>query len=233
MIFNPDQAPFAGELFRAAQAAAAPLGIDMIGAAVHNDRDIEDTLALVAREPNGGIVVGLDAFTNNHIGQIIAISARHRLPAIYPLRSHAMDGGMMSYGVDVNDQFRQAASYVDRILRGEKPANLPVQAPTNSGNATERHRGHVPRRHPMPFGRPLPCDLVECESASRRRFTAKHPRSPSRARSTCFKLPANAPRTKEKAVLSIVHVAAFLTVPEQAASLVSPVLGLSSVVDRP
>jgi putative ABC transport system substrate-binding protein len=87
-------------------------------------------LAAFAREPNGGLVINGDAFTSVHREQIIAVAARHRLPAIYPYRFYATDGGLISYGVDMIDQYRQAATYVDRILRGEKPADLPVQMPT-------------------------------------------------------------------------------------------------------
>jgi putative ABC transport system substrate-binding protein len=130
MLFNPDQAPFAGEFYSNARAAAASLEIDIVAAAVHTDRDIENTLALSAREPNSGIVVGLDAFTASHIAGIAALTARYQLPAIYPSRNGVGSGGLISYGVNLNELFGQAASYVDRILRGEKPADLPVQAPT-------------------------------------------------------------------------------------------------------
>jgi putative ABC transport system substrate-binding protein len=83
-----------------------------------------------AREPDGGLIINGDAFTSAHRERIIAAAARHRLPGIYPFSFYATEGGLISYGVDMIDQYRQAASYVDRILRGEKPADLPVQAPT-------------------------------------------------------------------------------------------------------
>jgi putative tryptophan/tyrosine transport system substrate-binding protein len=87
-------------------------------------------LAALACVPNSGLVVNADAFTGAHRTRIIALATLHRLPAIYPFRLYASEGGLMSYGYDVTEQFRQAASYVNRILRGEKPADLPVQTPT-------------------------------------------------------------------------------------------------------
>ena len=123
-------APYAGEFVRYAEAAAAPLTVQLTAAAVRDDRDVADVLAAFARKPNGGLIVNGDAFTSVHREQIIAVAARNRLPAIYPYRFYAADGGLISYGVDMIDQYRQAATYVDRILRGEKPADLPVQMPT-------------------------------------------------------------------------------------------------------
>ena len=128
-LFNPEVAPYAGEFVRYAEAAAAPLTVELTAAAVRNDADIADVLAALSREPNGGLIVNGDAFTSVHREWIIAVAARHRLPAIYPFRFYATDGGLISYGIDMIDQYRQAATYVDRILRGEKPADLPVQAP--------------------------------------------------------------------------------------------------------
>ena len=118
------------ESFRHAEAAAAQLKIELTAAAVQDDRDIETTLAAFARAPDGGVVVNADAFTTARRQPIITLAIRHRLPAIYPFRYSATDNGLISYGSDRVDSYRQAASYVDRILRGEKPADLPVQAPT-------------------------------------------------------------------------------------------------------
>jgi putative ABC transport system substrate-binding protein len=128
-LFDPDVAPQAGEYFRYAEAAAAPLMVEMMTAAVRDDRELEEALAALAREPNSGLVVGGDAFTPDHRERIIALAARYRLPAIYFNRFFATDGGLISYGIDYPDRFRQAAGYVDRILRGAKPTDLPVQAP--------------------------------------------------------------------------------------------------------
>jgi len=129
-LFNPEFAPFAGESFRQAEAAAVRLNVGLIPTAVRDESDVEDALAALARVPNSGLVVNNDAFTGVHRARIIALAALHRLPAIYPSRVYATDGGLMSYGYDAIDQLRQVPSYVDRILRGEKPADLPVQAPT-------------------------------------------------------------------------------------------------------
>jgi putative ABC transport system substrate-binding protein len=87
-------------------------------------------VAGLASAPGGGLIVMPDAFTNTHSARIIELTAQHRVPAIYAFRFQAAGGGLIAYGVDLADSLRSAASYVDRILRGEKPANLPVQAPT-------------------------------------------------------------------------------------------------------
>ncbi len=129
-LFDPDVAPFAGEYFRFAEAAAAPLMIEMTAAAVRDDSELENALATLAREPNGGLVVGADAFTGDHRQKIIALAAQHHLPAIYQYGWEAKDGGLISYGIALNEGFQLAAGYVDRILRGAKPADLPVQVPT-------------------------------------------------------------------------------------------------------
>jgi putative ABC transport system substrate-binding protein len=97
---------------------------------VHDPDDIERSVAAFARMPNGGLVVTASALTLVHLDRIVALAARLRMPAVYPRRLYVDSGGLISYGFDVIDQFRRAAGYVDRILRGEKPADLPVQAPT-------------------------------------------------------------------------------------------------------
>ena len=97
---------------------------------MHDDAEIETALTAFAREPGGGLIVMTDAFTSVHRKQIIALAARFALPAMYPYRYYIIDGGLMSYGVDQIDQIRGAAIYVDRILKGERPGDLPVQAPT-------------------------------------------------------------------------------------------------------
>ncbi len=128
-LFDPDVAPYAGEFFRYAEAAAAPLMIEMIATAVRDDTELEDALAAFAREPNSGLLPLADPFTVGHRKQIIELATRYRLPAIWNDRGFAADGGLISYGIDFPARFRQAAGYVDRILRGAKPADLPVQAP--------------------------------------------------------------------------------------------------------
>jgi putative tryptophan/tyrosine transport system substrate-binding protein len=130
MIYNPAMAPFAGYYLRPFEAAGPAHGVAATAAAVQSDTDIENAFAALAREPGGGIVVMPDTFTGIHRDQIVSLAARYRLPAVYPFRWFADIGGLLSYGIDSDDMFRRAASYVDRILRGTKPAELPVQAPT-------------------------------------------------------------------------------------------------------
>ena len=130
MIYNPPTSPFAGYYLRPFEAAGPAYGVQASAAAVDSDVDIENALAVLAREPGGGFVVLPDTFTGMHRDQIVALAARYRLPAVYPFRWFAEIGGLLSYGIDSDDMFRRAASYVDRILKGAKPADLPVQAPT-------------------------------------------------------------------------------------------------------
>ena len=99
-------------------------------AAVHNTDEMEHVIQHFARESNSALLVLPDLFTATHRQSIIALAARHRLPAVYPARYFVASGGLMSYGIELLETYRQAASYVDRILKGEKPADLPVQAPT-------------------------------------------------------------------------------------------------------
>jgi putative tryptophan/tyrosine transport system substrate-binding protein len=128
-LFNPETAPFAGEMFRGAQSAAAPLMIRLTAAAVRDDTEIEKALSSLAAVPNSGFILNPEVFMANHRERIIALAIRHRLPAIYPFRNYAADGGLISYGVDLIEPFREAAAYVDKILRGTKPADLPVRMP--------------------------------------------------------------------------------------------------------
>jgi putative tryptophan/tyrosine transport system substrate-binding protein len=130
MIYNPPTAPFANYYLRPFEAAGAAHGVQARAAAVDSDADIENALASLAHEPGGGLVVLPDTFTGIHRAQIVVLAARYRLPAVYPFRWFAEIGGLLSYGIDSDDMFHRAASYVDRILKGEKPAELPVQAPT-------------------------------------------------------------------------------------------------------
>jgi putative ABC transport system substrate-binding protein len=97
---------------------------------VRNAADIERAINAFAPEPNGGLIVLPSGATTVHRELIIALAARHRLPAIYAYRQFIADGGLISYGLDLAEQYRGAAAYVDRILRGEKPGDLPVQQPT-------------------------------------------------------------------------------------------------------
>ena len=115
---------------RAAEAVAPSLGVKLTAIDVSHHVEIERAVAALASEPDGGLVVLPNPYNATNRGSIIVLAARHRLPAVYPFRYFAAAGGLMSYGIDQIDQWRRAASYVDRILRGEKPSELPVQAPT-------------------------------------------------------------------------------------------------------
>jgi putative ABC transport system substrate-binding protein len=129
VIYNPDTAPHS--IFLPALDAAAPsLGIALVRTTVRDAAEIENSIAAMAREPDGSVAVMPDIFTATNRATIIAAVARRRLPAIYPIRYHVLDGGLISYGPDFIDLHRQAASYVDRILKGARPADLPVQTPT-------------------------------------------------------------------------------------------------------
>ena len=130
-VLNPRTAPYYQYYLRAAEAAAPSLGIEVVFSPIENGAaEIEQSIASFARESNGGLIIGPDTTNNLRRAQIVALAARHHLPAIYPNRLFVVDGGLMSYSTDRVDQFRHAATYVDRILRGAKPADLPVQAPT-------------------------------------------------------------------------------------------------------
>jgi putative ABC transport system substrate-binding protein len=108
---------------------AVPLGVELSAAAVRDTGEIETVMSELGSRPGAGLIVPPDAFTVIHHAMIIALAARHRLPAVYAYRSFVAEGGLMSYGPDIYDIFRRTASYVDRILKGAKPADLPVEAP--------------------------------------------------------------------------------------------------------
>ena len=116
--------------FAVIQSVAPSLGVEVSAINVHDAGEIESDIAEFARMSNGGLILTASALSSTHGDLIIALAAKHRLPAVYYRRRYVTDGGLISYGYDIVDQFRRAAGYVDRILRGEKPADLPVQAPT-------------------------------------------------------------------------------------------------------
>jgi putative tryptophan/tyrosine transport system substrate-binding protein len=130
VMFNPDTAPSASVYMPSLETAARSLKVVAITASVHSDVDIETAIIALGREPGGGLVVMPDLFTLVHRAFISAAAARNNVPAVYNHSVFARDGGLLSYGPDVPDIFRRSASYVDRILRGEKPGDLPVQFPT-------------------------------------------------------------------------------------------------------
>jgi putative tryptophan/tyrosine transport system substrate-binding protein len=129
LLANPKTASL-DYFLRVAQATAPSLAIEIVPSPIETAADIERTIESFARVPNGGLVMPPDGTTMVNRDLIITLAARHRLPAVYALRAFVAAGGLMSYGTDYVDMHRQAASYVDRILRGAKPADLPVQTPT-------------------------------------------------------------------------------------------------------
>jgi putative ABC transport system substrate-binding protein len=112
------------------QSAGLLLGVEVTPIGVTGASDIERAVAAMAQQPNGGLIVLPGSLTLLHRKLIIALAAQYRLPAVYPFRYHISDGGLISYGPNATEQYGRAAGYVDRILKGEKPADLPVQAPT-------------------------------------------------------------------------------------------------------
>jgi putative ABC transport system substrate-binding protein len=117
-------------MVHAAEAAATPLSVKVSTAGVHNAREIEQAITTFASDADGGLIVTPSAVTNGNHGLIAELAARHRLPGIYPYRYYVSSGGLVSYGPNLTTEYRRAASYVDRILRGEKPGDLPIQQPT-------------------------------------------------------------------------------------------------------
>jgi putative ABC transport system substrate-binding protein len=130
LVFNPPTAPFVEDYLNTFRAAAASLGVDAIVGPVNDMSGLESLFTTQAREPNSGFVVIPDVFTIGHCAEIISLAAHWRVPAIYWSRSFTEIGGLISYGPYIPDEYRRATSYVDRILKGAKPSELPVQAPT-------------------------------------------------------------------------------------------------------
>jgi putative ABC transport system substrate-binding protein len=129
LMFNPPTATFIEAYRNSFKAAAASLGVEAILSPVHDMSEIESVIATQAREPNSGLVVIPDAFAISHRAEITLLADHYRVPAVYWSRSFAELGGLISYGPVLVDEYRRAASYADRILKGEKPSELPVQAP--------------------------------------------------------------------------------------------------------
>jgi putative tryptophan/tyrosine transport system substrate-binding protein len=129
LLFNPKTAPFNELILQSLEVSAPSFAVRVIAARVHDGAEIDGALAAAAG-PGSGLIVGPDNFTSEYSERITALAAEHHLPAVYPLRLFIASGGLMVYGIDLVEQARQAASYVDRILRGVRPSDLPVQAPT-------------------------------------------------------------------------------------------------------
>jgi putative tryptophan/tyrosine transport system substrate-binding protein len=128
-LFNPTTAPYAEYWLKPFKAAAESFAVEAIAAPVRDTSELASVIGIHAREPNGGLIVMPDTFTETHITEIISLAASNRLPSVYPFRYWAELGGLLSYGVEQTDNFRRAATYADRILKGTKPSDLPVQGP--------------------------------------------------------------------------------------------------------
>jgi putative tryptophan/tyrosine transport system substrate-binding protein len=128
-LFNPETAPYAKFYLNPFKASAASFAVEAIAAPVRDMSELESVVAAQARAPGGGLIVMPDSFTNVHRAEIISLAARYGLPAVYPRRFFTEVGGLLSYGIDELDNFRRAATYADRILKGAKPSELPVQGP--------------------------------------------------------------------------------------------------------
>jgi ABC-type uncharacterized transport system substrate-binding protein len=129
-VFNPQTAPYAPVFLRSIEATQRSFAVMTSAMPVHDVAELERAIADFASTPNGGLIVLVDSFTINNRKSIISLAAKYRVPAIYPFKLFVTDGGLVSYGVDDIDIFRRAASYVDLILKGKKPSDLPAQQPT-------------------------------------------------------------------------------------------------------
>ena len=129
-VFNPTGGSYADKFVQTIAPIASSSGIDLMVSPTRDTAEIDQALIAVSSEPKGGLIVSPDAFTTSNRGLIISLAARYRLPAIYPYRYFAADGGLLSYGHDINEPWRRAPAYVDKILRGASPADLPIQQPT-------------------------------------------------------------------------------------------------------
>jgi putative tryptophan/tyrosine transport system substrate-binding protein len=130
LMFNPDTAPHYYVYLRSFEAVPRSIAIEVTAAPVRDTAEVEKVLAKLGRDPGSGLIVPPDAFTVVHHQLFIRLAQQHRLPAIYAFRTYVAQGALMSYGPDPYDLFRRSAPYVDRILKGEKPADLPVLQPT-------------------------------------------------------------------------------------------------------
>jgi ABC-type uncharacterized transport system substrate-binding protein len=129
-MFNPDTVPFYDRFLPSFETEARKHSVEVARARVRNEAEIDGAVAELAAAPGGGLIVPPDTYTLVHRGLIVTSAARHRIPAIYSYRQVVKEGGLMSYGPETADIFRRSASYVDRILKGANPAELPAQAPT-------------------------------------------------------------------------------------------------------
>ena len=129
MLFNPASATYSEYWLKRFKTAAPLFAVEAIPAPVRDRSELEDIIAAQAREPKSGLIAMPDSFMDTYRAEVTALAARYRLPAVYPFRLFVEAGGLLSYGIDRTDNFRRAAAYVDRILKGANPSDLPVQAP--------------------------------------------------------------------------------------------------------
>src|SRR5215510_2871005 len=130
LMFNPDTVPHYYVYLRSFEAEPRSIAVEVTAAPVRDTAEVEEAIAKLGREPGGGLIVPPDGFATVHRHLFIRLTQQHRLPAVYAFRTYVAEGALMSYGPDVYDLFRRSASYIDRILKGAKPADLPVQQPT-------------------------------------------------------------------------------------------------------
>jgi len=130
LMLNPDAGSYYVEYLHSLEVVALRQSVQATLTPVHNSNELEGVIAALSHERDGGLIVLPSAPITANIGAIIESTARHRVPTVYPFGSHARQGGLAAYGVELKDLFRRAAVYLDRVLKGQKPADLPVQAPT-------------------------------------------------------------------------------------------------------
>jgi len=130
LMFNPDTSPYYYLYLRSFEAVPRSVAVEVTAAPVRDIAEVENAIAKLGRQPGGGLIVPPDAFNLVHYPLVIRLAQQHRVPAVYYLRTSVAQGALMSYGPDPHDLFRRSASYVDRILKGAKPADLPIQQPT-------------------------------------------------------------------------------------------------------
>jgi putative ABC transport system substrate-binding protein len=172
IMFNPDfRAP--STYMPSVETAARSFKVETIMAPVHSDVEIETAITARGRKPGGGLVIIADTFMFVHRAPIISAAARNNVPTVYWRSAFARDGGLLSYGHDLMDPFRRAATYVDRILRGEKPGDLPVQLPT-------KFEMIVNRRTATALGLPIPPSMLRTDEVIEREATSQSWCDPAR-----------------------------------------------------
>ena len=130
VMFNPKTAPYNALFLRSIESEAPSFGVTAAEAPLHEESEIEPTFIRIGRQTGASLIVPSDTFTYTYSAPITALAAERRIPAIYAFRRFALDGGLASYSIDITEQFRQAAIYIDRILKGASPGELPIQLPT-------------------------------------------------------------------------------------------------------